>query len=137
MGRNILCIEDNPDNMMLFRRVLEAAGFTMHQAFNGQDGLAIASTEPIDVVLLDINLPDIDGYEVTRRLRSSPLPNAASLPILVITANVQKRDVEQAMAAGATEFITKPIDIFELCDRVGSYLFGDESAPSTKSEGAV
>lgn len=122
MGKNILCIEDNPDNMMLLKRVLESAGFSMRQAFNGLDGVQIAQTEPVDLVLLDINLPDIDGYEVTRRLRASHIPNATGLPILIITANVQKRDVDQAMAAGATEFITKPIDIFELCDRVESYL---------------
>lgn len=122
MGRNILCIEDNPDNMMLLKRVLVSAGFTFLQAFNGLDGLKLAESEPVDIVLLDVNLPDIDGYEVTRRLRQSSNPNAACLPILIITANVQKRDVDQAMAAGATEFITKPIDIFELCDRVGSYL---------------
>lgn len=122
MSRNILCIEDNPDNMMLLKRVLESAGFVLQQAFNGLDGLNIAETEPIDLVLLDINLPDIDGYEVTRRLRKASIPNAACLPILVITANVQKRDVEEAMTAGATEFITKPIDIFELCSRVESYL---------------
>ncbi len=122
MGKNILCIEDNPDNMMLFKRVLESAGFTLRQAFNGMDGLKIAETELIDLVLLDINLPDIDGYEVTRRLRTSQHPNAACLPILIITANVQKRDVENAMSAGATEFITKPIDIFELCARVECYL---------------
>ncbi len=122
MGKNILCIEDNPDNMMLLKRVLESAGFSMRQAFNGLDGVKIAETEPIDLVLLDINLPDIDGYEVTRRLRASHISNATCLPILIITANVQKRDVDQALAAGATEFITKPIDIFELCDRVGSYL---------------
>ncbi len=122
MGRNILCIEDNPDNMMLLKRVLESAGFTLRQAFNGLDGLKIAETELIDLVLLDINLPDIDGYEVTRRLRKTSIPNAARLPILIITANVQKRDVEEAMTAGATEFITKPIDIFELCSRVENYL---------------
>lgn len=122
MGRTILCIEDNPDNMMLFKRVLESAGFTFRQAFNGLDGLKLAESEPIDIVLLDINLPDIDGYEVTSRLRQSSNPNAACLPILIITANVQKRDVDQAMAAGATEFITKPIDIFALCDKVEGYL---------------
>ncbi len=122
MGRNILCIEDNPDNMMLFKRVLESAGFTLRPAFNGMDGLKIAETEPVDLVLLDINLPDIDGYEVARRLRNGSIPNAAGLPILITTANVQKQDVDAAMSAGATEFITKPIDIFELCERIESYL---------------
>ncbi len=122
MGKNILCIEDNPDNMMLVKRVLEASGYSLRQAFNGLDGVKIAETEPIDLVLLDINLPDIDGYEVARRLRNSSMPNTTHLPILIITANVQKRDVEQAMAVGATEFMTKPIDIFELCSRIEKYV---------------
>ena len=137
MGRNILCIEDNRDNMMLFKRVLEAAGYTLIPAFNGIDGLKIAETQPIDLVLLDINLPDIDGYEVTRRLRRASLPCATCLPILVITANVQQRDIDQAMAAGATEFITKPIDIFELCARVESYLSAHNDANPTQAQGAL
>lgn len=122
MSSTVLCIEDNPDNMLLVKRVLEAAGFTLRAAFNGMDGLRIAESEPVEVVLLDINLPDIDGYEVTRRLRHSANPKAACLPILVVTANVQKQDVERAMEAGATEFITKPIDISGLCDRVEKYV---------------
>lgn len=122
MSSTVLCIEDNPDNMLLVKRVLEAAGFKLRAAFNGLDGLRIAESEPIEVVLLDINLPDIDGYEVTRRLRRSANPKAACLPILVVTANVQKQDVQRAMEAGATEFITKPIDISGLCDRVEKYV---------------
>jgi CheY-like chemotaxis protein len=122
MGKNILCIEDNKDNMTLLKRVLESSGFSIQQAFNGWDGLKIAETEPVDLIILDINLPDIDGYEVTRRLRASNFSNVAHLPIIIVTANVQQRDVDEAMAAGATAFITKPVDVFELCDQIQAYL---------------
>ncbi|MCS7009990.1 MAG: response regulator [Anaerolineales bacterium] len=122
MGRTILYIEDNPDNMMLIKRVMDCSGFILHQAFSGQEGLKIITSEPIDLVLLDINLPDIDGYEVTRRIRQSHLPYASRIPILILTANVQHSDMEKALQAGATEFITKPVDVFALCEKIESYL---------------
>ncbi len=71
MGNNILYIEDNPDNMMLVKRALEARGYRLLQAENGVKGVAVAESEDVDLILLDINLPDIDGYEVARRIRSS------------------------------------------------------------------
>jgi len=71
MANNILYIEDNPDNMTLVQRALEARGYRMLKAMKGLDGVAIAESEQVDLILLDINLPDIDGYEVARRLRSS------------------------------------------------------------------
>lgn len=122
MGRTVLYIEDNPDNMTLIKRVMDCSGFTLRQAFSGQEGLKIAFSEPIDLVLLDINLPDIDGYEITRRLRQSSLSNADRLPILILTANVQHADMVRALAAGATEFITKPVDVFALCEKIEAYL---------------
>lgn len=69
MGNVILYIEDNPDNMLLVKRALEARGYRLLQATTGQQGLEIAERENVDLILLDINLPDIDGYEVARRLR--------------------------------------------------------------------
>ena len=71
MGSNILYIEDNPDNMLLVKRALEARGYHLLQAMNGLDGVAMAEREEVDLILLDINLPDIDGYEVARRIRHS------------------------------------------------------------------
>ena len=69
MGKNILYIEDNPDNMMLVQRAVESRGYILFKAVNGLSGVEIAENQEIDLILLDINLPDIDGYEVARRLR--------------------------------------------------------------------
>jgi len=121
MGMNILYIEDNPDNMVLVRRVLEASGHTMHKAMNGFDGIETAEKEAIDLILLDINLPDIDGYEVAYRLRHSPKTALAHVPIIAITANALKGDAEKALAAGCDVYMSKPINIHELRARVEGF----------------
>jgi two-component system cell cycle response regulator DivK len=122
MGKNILYIEDNPDNMTLVRRVLEASGYTLFQGTTGLEGLAIAEKEDIDLVLLDINLPDIDGYEVARRLRHDTKPKLAHIPIIAITANALKGDAENALAAGCDVYMSKPINIHELRARVEGFM---------------
>ncbi len=128
MGYNILYIEDNPDNMILVKRTLEARGYKMFEAANGTEGLAIAEKEDIDLILLDINLPDIDGYEVARRLRSNPVkPSLIHVPIIAITANALKGDAEKALAAGCDVYMSKPINIHELWARVEGFV------PSPKS----
>lgn len=122
MGRNILCIEDNPDNMILLKRALESRGYAMLPAKNGLDGVAAAEREEVDLILLDINLPDIDGYEVARRLRASSKPALASVPIIAVTANALKGDAERALDAGCDVYMSKPINIRELWARVETYL---------------
>ena len=122
MGKNVLYIEDNPDNMTLVRRVLEAAGYTLYQGATGLEGLAVAEKEDIDLVLLDINLPDIDGYEVARRLRHDTKPKLAHIPIIAITANALKGDAENALAAGCDVYMSKPINIHELRARVEGFM---------------
>jgi two-component system, cell cycle response regulator DivK len=122
MGKNILCIEDNPDNMLLLRRILQSSGYDLLQANKGLDGVNLAETEDVDLILLDINLPDIDGYEVTRRLRASQKQALAQTPIIVISANALKGDAQKALSAGCNLYLTKPIDIHELSVRVESYL---------------
>jgi two-component system, cell cycle response regulator DivK len=107
---------------MLLRRVLEASGYCLLLAKNGLDGLAIAEREDVDLILLDINLPDVDGYEVTRRLRASQKHALAHIPIIVISANALKGDAQKAISVGSNLYITKPIDIHELSERVASYL---------------
>lgn len=128
MGHNILCVEDNPDNMMLVKRVLESRGYAVLEARNGLAGLAKAEGEEVDLVLLDINLPDIDGYEVARRLRSSSKPSLATVPIIAITANALKGDAEKALEAGCNVYMSKPINIKELWARVGALLPAPKSA---------
>jgi two-component system cell cycle response regulator DivK len=122
MGKNVLYIEDNPDNMMLVKRALEARGYTLLQAVNGFSGLATAEQQDVDLILLDINLPDIDGYEVARRLRKSAKQSLVYTPIIAITANALKGDAEKALSAGCDVYMSKPINIRELWARVEAYL---------------
>jgi two-component system cell cycle response regulator DivK len=132
MGINVLYIEDNPDNMTLVKRVLEAAGHTLFQAATGIDGLALAEKEAVDLILLDINLPDVDGYEIARRLRRSAKPTLAYIPIIAITANALKGDAENALAAGCDVYMSKPINIHELRARVEGFVASPEA--DTKQE---
>jgi two-component system cell cycle response regulator DivK len=122
MGNNVLYIEDNPDNMMLVQRALEARGYHLLQAMNGLTGVNLAEREEVDLILLDINLPDIDGYEVARRLRSSPKRSLFHIPIIAITANALKGDAEKALDAGCDVYMSKPINIRELWARVEAFV---------------
>ena len=122
MKNNILYIEDNPDNMRLVQRALESRGYRLLQAKNGLDGVSVAENEQVDLILLDINLPDIDGYEVARRLRNSHKHTLASTPIIAVTANALKGDAERALEAGCDVYMSKPINIRELWARVEAFI---------------
>jgi len=122
MTNNILYIEDNPDNMMLVQRALEARGYHLLKAMKGIEGVATAEKESVDLILLDINLPDIDGYEVARRLRSSTKRELKSVPIIAVTANALKGDAEKALNAGCDVYMSKPINIRELWARVEAFV---------------
>ena len=122
MTYNILCIEDNEDNMMLVQRALEARGYRLLKAMRGMDGIAIAESQQVDLILLDINLPDIDGHGVARRLRSSSKPELTRVPIIAVTANALKGDAEKALVSGCDVYMSKPINIRELWARVEEFL---------------
>ena len=129
MGNNILYIEDNPDNMMLVKRALEARGYNLLEALTGLSGVQSAEANEVDLILLDINLPDIDGYEVAKRLRASDKKALAYVPIIVITANALKGDAEKALSAGCDVYMSKPINIRELWARVEAFV----AAPDPKN----
>ena len=122
MSKTVLYIEDNPDNMMLVRRALQARGYNLLEARDGLSGLAMAEHAEIDLILLDINLPDIDGYELARRLRRNAKSTLAYVPIIAITANALKGDAEKALEAGCDVYMSKPINIRELWARVEAYV---------------
>lgn len=122
MGNNVLYVEDNPDNMMLVQRALEARGYRLLKAPNGLTGVQVAETQDVDLILLDINLPDIDGYEVARRIRASAKPALLHTPIIAITANALKGDAEKALEAGCDVYMSKPINIRELWARVEAFV---------------
>lgn len=122
MPYKILYVEDNPDNMTLVRRALEARGYEVLWAPNGLKGVEMAEADQPDVILLDINLPDIDGYEVARRLRSSSKNFLVYVPIIAVTANALRGDAEKALASGCDVYMSKPINIRELWARVEGFL---------------
>ena len=122
MSAVILYIEDNPDNMTLVKRAIEAIGHTFIGINNGTDGIKKAAEICPDLVLLDINLPDIDGYEIARRLRASGIDHLLYVPIIAITANALKGDAEKALEAGCDVYMSKPINIRELWARVEGLL---------------
>ncbi|NJK27878.1 MAG: response regulator [Coleofasciculaceae cyanobacterium SM2_3_26] len=119
MRSYILAVDDNPDNLFLVQLALEQDGYTLHLVDNGAEALAVMEQSPPDLVLLDVMMPGIDGYEVTRRIRSNP--NLPFIPILMITAYEQPSLVK-GLDAGADEFIRKPIKVDELQARVRSLL---------------
>jgi len=119
---NVLYIEDNPDNTMLVRRALEARGYKLLHSATGINGVTMAETEEVGLILLDINLPDIDGYEVARRLRTSSKRALSTIPIIAITANALKGDAEKALNAGCDVYMSKPINIRELWARVEAFV---------------
>jgi two-component system cell cycle response regulator DivK len=123
MGKTkVLYIEDNLDNMTLVKRVLEIEGYEVIEAETGSEGLAKASETRPDIIITDINLPDIDGYEVTSSLKKNKL--LAHIPVIAMTANVMKRDRESVFEAGCDGYISKPIDIDELPEQIEYFLKG-------------
>lgn len=123
MGKaRVLYIEDNKDNMILVKRVLEIEGYDLIGAETGQEGLDKAIENMPDIVITDINLPDLDGYDVTDRLKKNP--QTAHIPVVAMTANVMKKDRENVMQAGCDGFISKPIDIDELPAQIENFLRG-------------
>ncbi|HNT23697.1 MAG TPA: response regulator [Anaerolineales bacterium] len=122
MPYKVLYIEDNPDNMQLVQRAMEAKGYKFLAAATGLEGLKVAEEQRPNVILLDINLPDIDGYEVARRLRDTSVGGMLYVPIIAITANALKGDAEKALEAGCDLYMSKPINIRELWLRVQAFL---------------
>jgi len=116
----ILHVEDNTDNRTLVRRVLEAEGYEVIEAGSGTQALERLDTQPIDLALMDINMPDIDGYTLAARIRSTP--RFAGLPILAMTANVMHGDRERSLEAGCNGYIQKPIDIDSLSQQLERFL---------------
>jgi len=116
----ILYIEDNRENLLLVKRILEAEGFSVSGAPDGPSGLETAAQTQPDLILLDINLPEIDGYDLARRFRATP--GLEQVPILAITANVMQGDRERTLEAGCDGYIQKPIEVDRLPDQVRAAL---------------
>ncbi len=126
----ILYVEDNYQNMRLVRKILNHAGYEMLEAEDGLTALEVIESQPLDLILLDINLPDIDGLEVLARIRDNS--KHEHLPVIALTANAMVGDREKMMAAGCSDYLPKPISRQELLDIVGLHLAGH--LPGTSAE---
>lgn len=120
MDKRVLYIEDNPQNMRLVRKILHMGGYEIIEAENGLEGVAKALSELPDLILMDINLPDIDGIEATRRIRESD--QAHSIPIIALTANAMQGDRERILEAGLNDYLSKPISKNELLEKISSFV---------------
>ncbi len=116
----ILYIEDNPDNRLLVRRILQAEGYRVTEANDAPQAMEILHEQRPDLILMDINLPDMDGYTLTGRLKAAP--DLADIPIVALTANVMKGDQERTLQAGCDGYIQKPIDVDKFPEQLGRFL---------------
>jgi two-component system, cell cycle response regulator DivK len=116
----ILYIEDNPENRLLVRRVLVAEGFTVLEAENAINALKTLQVQKPDLILMDINLPEVDGYSLTHQIKNTP--GLKNVPIIAMTANVMKGDRERTMEAGCDGYIQKPVDVDNLSNQINRYL---------------
>ncbi len=116
----VLCIEDNAENRLLVKRILMAEGYTVLEAASASQAVDVISGRNPDLILMDINMPDVDGYTLTSRLKS--LPALAHTPIIAMTANVMKGDRERSLQAGCDGYIQKPIDVDRLPRQIAHFL---------------
>ena len=119
-ARKILVVDDNQDSRELVVKLLKNKGYQMIEAVDGEDALQKAFAERPDLILMDISIPKLDGYEVTRRLKSQE--GFKDTPIIALTAHAMKGDMEKALYAGCKGYITKPINIHELPEQIKHYL---------------
>lgn len=120
MAHRILYIEDNPQNMRLVRKMLKVGGYDMLEAIDGISGVNVAVREKPDLILMDINLPDIDGMEATRRLKA--MPEMQHIPIIALTANAMHGDRERFTEAGCDGYLAKPVTKNELLNLIAYFL---------------
>jgi len=116
----ILCVEDNADNLMMLQRRLTRRGFEVTISMNGAECVEWAKTLQPDVIVMDLNLPGVDGWEATRRLKNQA--ETKEIPIIVLTADPKEKSREKALAAGCDEFELKPIDFEGLIGKIQSLL---------------
>src|SRR4249919_2147529 len=126
MHENILIVDDEPHLAFLLADVLADAGYDAHTIDNGTDAIEVAHREPPDLMLLDVNMPGIDGYEVASRLKADPA--TAAIPIIMLSAQEGRGARVIGLESGAEEYLTKPFDQVELLARVRNLLFLRESA---------
>lgn len=122
-GERVLIVEDNEKNMKLVRDILQAMGYEPLEATTGEDALAVAAESAPALILMDIQLPDLDGATALQRLRADD--RTGGIPVLALTAQAMQGDRERFLAAGFDGYLSKPVDVDELIETVQRYCDGD------------
>jgi CheY-like chemotaxis protein len=123
-GEQVLVVEDNEKNMKLFRDVLQASGYRVLEAGSGEEAVALVATQAPDLVLMDVQLPGMDGVEALARLRDNA--GTAATPVLALTAQAMEGDRERFLASGFDGYISKPVNVLELVAIVRKYCDGGQ-----------
>lgn len=118
--KKILYVEDNEDNVYMLKTRLERKGFAVLVVGDGLSGIAAAQSEHPDLILMDLSLPELDGWEASRRLKADPATR--SIPIIAVTAHAMEGEAERALAAGCDDYDTKPVDMTRLFEKITKYL---------------
>ena len=120
MSPRILVIEDQEDNRRILRDLLTSAGYEVIEAVTGEEGVAAAETHRPDLILMDIQLPDLDGYEATRRIKANPA--LRHIPLIAVTSYALSGDDVKALEAGCDGYVTKPFSPRALLAKIREYL---------------
>ncbi len=120
MCLKILCVEDNPQNMRLVRKILQHAGYEVLEAMDGLSAIDMTESGQPALILMDVNLPDIDGLEATRRIKATP--HLAHIPIVALTANAMYGDRERCLDAGCDDYLSKPVNKAQLLEIIGHFM---------------
>lgn len=128
----ILYIEDNEDNIFMLTQRLGKMGYRVIVARDGREGLAIARSQKPSLILMDLDLPVVDGWEATRRLKASP--ETARIPVIAVSAHAMAQDRRRALDAGCDDFCSKPINMKALCGRIEALRPGGAPAPPGQAD---
>jgi two-component system cell cycle response regulator DivK len=120
MSKRILAIEDHEENRRLLRDLLTSVGYELIEAVTGEEGVVLAEAQLPDLILMDIQLPGIDGYEVTRRIKANPA--LRQIPVIAVTSYALSGDDVKALEAGCDAYVTKPFDPAELLEKIRQFL---------------
>jgi two-component system cell cycle response regulator DivK len=120
MSQRILVVEDQEDNRRIIRDLLASVGYQMIEALDGESGVRLAEAERPDLILMDIQLPGVDGYEATRRIKANP--ELRSIPVIVVTSYALSGDDVKAMQAGCDAYVAKPFSPRQLLSKIREFL---------------
>ncbi len=130
MAKLILIVDDEPKNVILLRDLLKVSGYSTNEATNGKEGVELAKANIPDLILMDIQMPELDGLEATRILKTDAATR--NIPILALSSYAMKGDKERILAAGCDGYLSKPLVIKELLKIVAEYLSGEGTAQNTR-----